>query len=100
MQVSSLSLSAVPPQELSPPVISHHPTVVLDSRIQEVAEKVSQASVNPIAREAENHRPEEYQEKIKVELRNATEEVGGVAKAVSLKLVDKPPEQISKSKLT
>jgi hypothetical protein len=99
MQVSSLTLSAIPIQEAPPPVISHQPTVVLDPKVQEVAEKVSLVSVNPIAREAENHRSEEYTEKIKLEMRSATEEVGSVAKAVSLKLVDKPPEQISKSKL-
>lgn len=91
MQVSSLMLSSVPVQEAPPPVLSHHPTMLVTPEAQEVSVKISQIAPEPISRQAEEKgRASDFIEKLEVEAEDVSDEVSNVAKIVSLKLGDKP----------
>jgi hypothetical protein len=84
-------LSSVPIQEAPPPVLSHHPTMLVNPEVQEVSVKISQIAPGPISRQAEEKgRASDIIKKLEVEAEDVSGEVSNVAKVVSLKLGDKP----------
>lgn len=91
MQISSLTVSAAPSLADIPPIISHHPTMLVTPEAQEVSVKISQIAPGPISRQAEEKgRSADIIQELDVEAEDISDEVSNVAKVVSLKLGDKP----------